>query len=143
MNILETNFRDTHHTSHRPKLLQPEPRLLEKLLEMSGRSLHTVNGRHQPQVPIVAVSKMVAIVSRQRIRSRCNLRAPKGGIHDRIADEYLRFGSHDRFQAFQDLDTVAVRPIVSIAKKSEGLCKVNKGKGEITEYHATSTRRRL
>ena len=62
---------------------------------------------------------MVAIVGRQRIWSRRNLRAPKCCIHDRIANEYLRFGSHDRFQAFQDLDTVAVRPIVSIAKKSQ------------------------
>ena len=48
VHILEANFRNTHHTSHRPKFLQPEPRLLEKLLEMSGRSLHTVDGRHQP-----------------------------------------------------------------------------------------------
>lgn len=59
---------------------------------------------------------MVAIVGRQRVWGRCNLRATKSGIHDGVTDEYLRAGTHGRFEAFEDLDAVFIRPVVSIIR---------------------------
>ena len=110
----KTNFRNTHHTSHRPKSLQLEPRLLEKLLEVGGRSFHAIDGRHQPEIPVIAVSKVVAVVGRQGIWRRCDLWTAECRVHDGVADEDFRFRFHGCFDGLEDLDAVSIRPVVSV-----------------------------
>ena len=89
---------------------------------MGGRFFHAVDGRHQSKVPVIAVSNMVAIIGRQRIWGRCDLRATQGYIHNGITNKYLRFGTHGRFGAFEDMDTISIRPVVSTTK-SQKACR--------------------
>ena len=58
---------------------------------------------------------MVSVVGRERVGSRDKFRAPEGGVHDLVADEDAGLGGHAGADGGENLDTVIVGPVMSVA----------------------------
>lgn len=60
----------------------------------------------------MTITRVVAVVGKERWRSSLQLGTSLGGVHDLVANEDSRLGGHACADGGQDSDTVFVGPIV-------------------------------